>query len=760
MKDSIKILRLRRLHITAALRFGGALSAVGALSLAGGLAPSAAFAQAPAPDTTNPVISLNTPADDSFARSLAAPSGTVSDEGGSGVQRVSVAIFRQVDQKWFNGTDFQDTIIELPATVTGNTWAYNGPLPSATQLPDSAFVVISFAFDNAGNLGRDQSVVNIDRTAPTNLAFTQPRDNSVVSNLALITGTVADNGGASNIESVQISIRRLSDGLYFDGTDFVTTPVRLDAQQGGGFFSLGTPLRPGALLPDGSYSLTAFARDRAGNETSTSRTVQVIGDVLAPTLRFTTPTDGAAFRAFPALRGTVTDFGGTRVERVEVGILRLGQTAALNTWFNGRSFQRAFTTVPATLVGGQWSLTTPLPSGSTLVDGQYVAIAYGFDTVGNRGEEDISFFIDRVSPVPPQITNPVNGRVVTTLSPLLAIVRDAPIPRSTTGTGIAGLDFFIRRDADGLFWNGSSFVSAAVALPAFAVTPNLFRRDGGPAGTNLRPGFYSVLARARDRAGNQSQMASRVRVRDAIAPRVSIFTPVNNVLRRSFGIIEGSVIENDPGSGLAQVLVSIRRVSDGFVWNGSQFVANGAGLAASVSGTTFRLTNTPPESALSAGQYTVEVVATDREGNRSNTARVNVPINPDRTAPTLTVTDPLPNAVLRELTRVSGTVAENQGGVGLNRVVVAIQRGSDRLFWNGRGFSDTFTPIRATVTGNTFSLTTNLPPQSQTPNGFYSVIVQAFDNFGNFSERTVVFQINNTPPAAPATNAERSIRTS
>ncbi len=700
--------------------------------------------KAPAPPSTNPGditpphISLGAPVSNSFSRTFVQPRGSVSDEdGGSGLRDVKVAFFRDINGTgglWWDGTAFASpTPVELSATVNGTSWSYDGPLPSGAGLPDGLYVVLAFADDNNGNRNRAQAVLNIDTVAPVKLTFSSPAAGVLVSNLANINGRVEDNAGGSDIAGVQVSIRNPA-GQYWNGSTYQPNPIRLKAEVGGTFWSLKTRLLPGAALPNGVYTLTAYAQDGAGNERAVTQATRVIGDIVPPVVRWITPRAGQVLAAFPTLSGSVQDAGGAGVDHVEIELLRLKRTPReANVWWNGRIYQSTPVRLRARLTGSTWTLASPLPSGPYLLNANYVAIAYGVDRVNNVGSRDVAFSIDRVAPLPPAFGNPRPNSTVTTLAPLLVTVGDRPGP-GAAGSGVVKAEFVIRRERDGLYWNGTAFTSAPVYLPAFQVSATRFRRDGVPGGINLTPGFYTIQARVTDRAGNTAVSSERVRVRDAVAPQVAIFTPVGGQLRRDFGVIVGSASDNAGGSGLAEVRVAIRRLSDGAYWNGTAFTSTVASVAATISGTNWSLRNVPPPSLIVAGSYEITAVAIDRDGNQAR-ARVVAPINPDSTPPTVKITDPHPSTLFRSIERVSGTVADNPGGIGVDRVVVGILRGSDQKWWNGHAFTDTFTPLRATLSGSTWSLTSNLPPASQTPRGSYTIVAQAFDKLGNFNDK-------------------------
>jgi hypothetical protein len=103
-------------------------------------------------DTTAPTSSITFPADDGNYNSgtwADAISGSASDTGGSGVNKVEVSIKDTTDDKWWNGDSWEGTESWLLATDT-TSWSYN--LSDDHLDVDHSYTVYSRATDNAGNV--------------------------------------------------------------------------------------------------------------------------------------------------------------------------------------------------------------------------------------------------------------------------------------------------------------------------------------------------------------------------------------------------------------------------------------------------------------------------------------------------------------------------------------------------------------------------------------------------------------------------------
>jgi hypothetical protein len=698
-------------------------------------------------DTIAPTLTYLQPSDAAVLNNLPPVRGTVADnEGGSGIDRVTLAIFRVSDQSWWNGSAWTATFTELTTNLSDNTWERNTGLPRGADLRDGQLVLIALGYDEAGNRAELDNTISIDTTAPTQVAFTQPESNELIGRFTSIIGNVQDNTGGSGINKVDVFIRRSNDGLYWSGTAWVAEPVALPAQTGGGFFTRNTALPSGAQLPSGTYLLTAIAEDVAGNRAVGTSSARVVADTVAPTLTYSFPAANGILRQLGRVAGTATDNnGGSSVARVEFGLLR----SVDQRWWSGTSWVSDFVALPATLKGNTWSRAAGLPTGSNLRDGAYVIVGFAYDRVGNRGQRDTNFIIDTTAPTALTITSPTNGARVGTLAPFSGTVSD-----NTGGSGIDRVEVFIRRANDGRYWSGRNWATIPVALPATQGTNNSWTRAGTPGGTNLQQTIYYLTAIAYDRAGNRTTTTSSVRVADLTPPTVTITAPAPDDLQGNIPPIIGTITDTPGGSGPARVLLAIRRASDGRYWNGSTWTTTSSTIAATLTGngtTWARTSGFPTGTNLIRDTYTIIAIGFDRAGNRAED-RISFPVIPDTTGPTLTVDSPRQNTTVQSLSRVSGTVRDE--GSGVARVGVAVLRSSDQLWWNGRTWTDRFTLLPAIVSGNTWTISSGLPPSSETPRGFYVVIAQAFDRIGNQTQidRNIAIDAN-----APAQTNARSI---
>ena len=145
---------------------------------------------------------------------------------------------------------------------------------STTALANGAHTLTAVTRDAAGNEATATAVtvtVANDTTAPT-VAVTSPAASATVSGTVAIAATAGDDFG---VTSVQFFV----DGAALGSAD-TTAPYEATWST--------------TALANGAHTLTAVARDAAGNEaTATAVTVTVANDTTAPTVAVTSPAASA-----------------------------------------------------------------------------------------------------------------------------------------------------------------------------------------------------------------------------------------------------------------------------------------------------------------------------------------------------------------------------------------------------------------------------------------------------------------------------------
>ncbi len=240
----------------------------------------------------------------------------------------------------FYNTDVAPTVTATDANLVLVELLLNGaPVVSGTTLSaEGSYALSARARDAAGNESTLAASFRIDRTPPV-LTLTGVVNGGLYSTPVTPTLTATD----ANLVLVE---------LLVNGAPFVS----------------GT-----TLSTDGSYALSARARDAAGNESTLAASFRI--DRTPPVLTLTGVADGGLYNTPVAPTLSATD----------------ANLALVELLLNG----------------------APFVSGTTLsADGSYALSARATDAAGNESTLAASFRIDRTSPAAPLITSHAEGATV------------------------------------------------------------------------------------------------------------------------------------------------------------------------------------------------------------------------------------------------------------------------------------------------------------------------------------------------------------
>jgi hypothetical protein len=169
----------------------------------------------------------------------------------------------------------EDTL--APYSVSWNT---------TTTVPGT-HTLRAVARDAAGNIGTSASVtVTVRDITPPTVTMTAPSPGATVSGAVAVSGSASDIGG---VAGVQFQL----DGVNL-GAEDTTAPYSVTWDT--------------STAADGSHALAAFARDTAGNTTtSSSITVTVSNDTIPPTVSINSPAAGATVGGVVTVTASASD---------------------------------------------------------------------------------------------------------------------------------------------------------------------------------------------------------------------------------------------------------------------------------------------------------------------------------------------------------------------------------------------------------------------------------------------------------------------
>ncbi len=302
-----------------------------------------------------------------------------------------------------------------------------------------------------------------------------------------------------------------------------------------------------------------------------------------------------------------------------VGVSILDATA--NLYWNGAAFSSVVQVFNGTTLGaGTWTYAF---AGANLTNGHFYTVRSQATDSANNVETPgtgKTFLFDTVAP----------ASVLTFPSAAFygpsgwAGAISGTAADNAGGSGLASVGVAILDTTTNLYWNGTTFTSAAKVFNA--ATLNAGTWTYALVASKLTAGHsYTVQSKATDVAGNaETPGVGQTFQFDATVPTSTITVPSAAFYNTAGwpGAIAGTAQDNAGGSGVASVGVSILDATTSQYWNGTAFAsATPVFNAATLGGGTWTY-------AFAAGNltnghvYTVQSRPTDQAGNAATTAAV------------------------------------------------------------------------------------------------------------------------------------------
>ncbi|MBL7738170.1 MAG: hypothetical protein JNK14_03055 [Chitinophagaceae bacterium] len=469
-------------------------------------------------DTESPVISITSPSAGIIDGTVEIIATASDNTGVAGVQFL------------LNGVNLGAEDVSAPYTFSWNT----------TTVTDGNYTLTARARDAAGNTTVSAPVVvdvlnNPPDTEAPAVNISSPAAGNVLGTVT-ITANASDNVGV-------IGVRFLLNGVDL-GAEDILAPYS---------FSWNT-----LALANGSYTLTARARDAAGNSALSETVIVNVNnpsDTELPVISLSAPTAGNV-SGIVAISATATD--------------NLGVTG-VQFLLDGMELGTEDVTAPYSF---SWNT-------SGVSNGNHILSARARDAAGNTGvAADVIVTVNNDIEFPAiSITAPAAGNVTGTIT---------VSGNASDNTGVAGVQFLL----DGLNL-GAEDLAAPYGISWNTIT--------------VSNGSHTLTARARDAAGNTTTSAE-------------VIVTVNN------DITPPSVNITAPAAGSVSGTINVSaNASDNVGVNGVQFLLNGANLGAEDNTAPYTVSwNTLMETS---GNYTLTARARDAAGNLTTSAPVAVTVN-------------------------------------------------------------------------------------------------------------------------------------
>ncbi|OED42659.1 hypothetical protein AB833_05755 [Chromatiales bacterium (ex Bugula neritina AB1)] len=401
-------------------------------------------------------------------------SGCATDSGNSGFEKVRIAIRDQNTNNWYNfinqtfGPIVQNGIEvgikDITSTSTSTTFI-NWDI--SVTLPEGDYTFFALAVDKAGNdaftgMGLSTWPVNTSisvntsapDTTPPIVNFTRPEESTIESGLVTISGTVTDD---SAIDRIELVIKDTTNSQWWNGLNWESTyrrvPASLIDSAGKWDYTLELP-------SEASFYIAAWAWDTWLNVASPPEKIiistQNNTDTTPPSTTILAPTNGTSATGSVAVSGKAID--NLEVARVELVI----RNKTSNRWWNGSSWQSAYTRVTVALTNENWSYTLALPD-----DANFYVSAWAWDTQGNY------------TPSPAFINFTTAGDSTPPIATISSPQPNTHIPASFTLAGTATdnsavdrVELAIKNKTENLWWNGTSWSAVYSRVPASLTETN------------------------------------------------------------------------------------------------------------------------------------------------------------------------------------------------------------------------------------------------------------------------------------------------
>lgn len=363
--------------------------------------------------------------------------------------------------------------------------------------------------------------------------------------------------------------------------------------------------------------------------------------------------------------------------------------------------------------GSYWTASVTPSAG----EGLYRLYSRATDVAGNRVGDPRLWFRNAfiADATPPQITWQTPN--ITTTTSAAAITLSARVSDyAPTGRGL-------RYNVDTVYFvvDGVSVSADPVGAPQTLDTGQgrVYR-----AVVPLTNGSHQVSVVARDRAGNQTQAASRSVTVTTPTDVATITTPTDGAATNAPSIQIHGYARFTTANGVGQVIVYV----NGQAVGQAQLDDPAAILSA------WSATITPP----AEGVNTLAAVASRQApGTLAGAESVNVTVS--RAAPKVTLDAPASNAVITQTLYLRGTALPSVGGLPLTSVAVSLD---GQVTW---------LPVTVEPTSGAWSLTWTPPVDTDAVT--YAIAVRAVDTAGNVTIQLGIVSVDNWGPStfAPAT---------
>ncbi len=386
--------------------------------------------------------------------------------------------------------------------------------------------------------------INID-TKPSNSFITWPKENGFYKKVELITGTTSDPEIGSGVNKTEISIQRLSDDNYWDGSNWQNVEIWLSTiGYGNWMFNASSILWSSGV----SYKVQTRSMDNVTNSEIPKDALIFNIDTEAPVSIVEFPIDGQPYNELKTITGSSYDIGGVGVKLVELCIQEKGKTKFWNgkNWGVSEIWMSAIGTT-------EWSFDTKAVLWDTGMT--YIITSRAVDIINNEEEftNNISFIFDIDRPHAEVVFPAVNS----------FLNKVDQIEGTAFDIGGAGIDFVeitIKRKTDNHYWNGVDWDTNIKWLITEGTNNWYIDSSKVQWSSDL---FYAISTRVTDNASNYMTFEPGISFMFDNKPPTQYFIINDDSEYTNNTNVKLTIESLDTGSGIDTMSIS----ADGISWS-------------------------------------------------------------------------------------------------------------------------------------------------------------------------------------------------
>jgi hypothetical protein len=375
-----------------------------------------------------------------------------------------------------------------------------------------------------------------------NSTIITPLNNRFYNNLSIISGNATDYTIGIGVEVVEISINRMSDDAYWNGTDWVSTETWLLTS---GTTEWSYDSSSVKWLSNTQYQIRSRAIDTLTNRELPSEGKIFNFDAEAPNSIIEHPKNNSHLNDLPEISGSSVDTGGSGLNKLELCFKKTNN----NVYWTGAEWSSTETWLTADGTD-RWSYDSsriPLVSGK-----QYIICSKATDNISNMETEvdECIFTFDNNLPTS-TIDFPINNTYLNDIDTIFGKSLDL------FGSGIDKVEISIQQLDEQLFWDGNNWVSYEYWLDVSGIVNWSLDATNIPWQTD---NYYTISSRATDLADNMEIVSSNVTVMyDNKPPELSMMINNNDIFTNT-NLVTLSIRSEDSGSGVSVMSLSLDKI--------------------------------------------------------------------------------------------------------------------------------------------------------------------------------------------------------